>query len=148
MRYLLDTVTLLLCFHRSDPRSASARLSIKKIEARGIRPEIAMQGIAEFWNGSTRPSTVRGGFGLDLRTAKNRLRYLERRFDVLFETRKSLDILREMLTSRSISGKSVHDARLVAVMLAEDVDVIVTLNVKDFVRYRDVISVLHPDDVA
>jgi hypothetical protein len=41
----------------------------------------------------------------------------------------------------------VHDARLVAAMLAHGVPQILTLNPRDFQRYTE-ITVLHPADVV
>jgi predicted nucleic acid-binding protein len=46
-----------------------------------------------------------------------------------------------------VSGKSVHDARLVAAMIVHGVDSILTFNAQDFLRYRE-ISVLEPAKVV
>jgi predicted nucleic acid-binding protein len=45
-----------------------------------------------------------------------------------------------------LTGVAVHDARLVAVMLARGIGSIVTLNERDFRRYSG-IAVLPPDKV-
>ncbi len=46
-----------------------------------------------------------------------------------------------------VSGKNAHDARLVAAMHMHGIDSILTFNVGDFVRYRD-LRVIHPASVA
>jgi predicted nucleic acid-binding protein len=45
-----------------------------------------------------------------------------------------------------VSGKSTHDARLVACMNAHGIGRILTFNVQDFARYAE-IEALHPDAV-
>ena len=46
-----------------------------------------------------------------------------------------------LLATHQVSGVSLHDARLVAVMLAEGVDALLTLNFHDFRRYQEIHTV-------
>lgn len=46
----------------------------------------------------------------------------------------------------SVSGRQVHDANIVAVMLANGIDTLLTLNTADFKRYEDRITLLTPGD--
>ena len=48
--------------------------------------------------------------------------------------------------AHGISGVAVHDARLVAFMNVYGVTRVLTLNAKDFARYRG-INVIHPADL-
>lgn len=41
-------------------------------------------------------------------------------------------------------GKQLHDANVVATMLAHGIDTLVTLNAADFARYEQHVSVLTP----
>jgi len=54
---------------------------------------------------------------------------------------------RRLVVAYSVAGVQVHDARLVAAMLAHNVPRLLTLNDRDFARYGG-ISVVHPRDVA
>ncbi len=48
-----------------------------------------------------------------------------------------------LVVTHRISGKSTHDARLVAAMIVHRIDSILTFNVQDFIRYNG-IAVLDP----
>jgi predicted nucleic acid-binding protein len=52
-----------------------------------------------------------------------------------------------LLSSKRVSGTQVHDARLVAVMIANHITKIVTFNVQDFTRF-DEIEAIHPNDIS
>lgn len=48
----------------------------------------------------------------------------------------------------SVSGVKVHDARLVALLLANSMERILTFNVSDFRRYKDLgISTIDPGQI-
>ena len=51
------------------------------------------------------------------------------------------DLLRDYPTR----GKQIHDANIVATMLANNIDTLLTLNVADFQRFEDQITILTPD---
>jgi predicted nucleic acid-binding protein len=50
---------------------------------------------------------------------------------------------RDLVAAHSVSGKQVHDARLVAAMMVHGVTHLLTLNTADFTRYREITAV-HP----
>jgi predicted nucleic acid-binding protein len=52
-----------------------------------------------------------------------------------------------MVVQHRVSGKSVHDARLVAAMIVHGIGEILTFNMQDFTRYTE-ISVLDPANVS
>lgn len=51
-----------------------------------------------------------------------------------------------LMRDYSVSGRQVHDANIVAVMLANGIDTLLTLNTADFKRYEDRITLLTPGD--
>lgn len=59
---------------------------------------------------------------------------------------KSICIGRDLVVSRNVIGVKVHDAKLVASMIAHDIERLVTFNTKDFKRYPE-IEVLDPSEV-
>ncbi|MFO0807576.1 MAG: type II toxin-antitoxin system VapC family toxin [Gemmataceae bacterium] len=142
----LDTGILLRLLERTDPHHADIRAAIKNLRAGGDEPVTSAQNIAEFWNVSTRPSTARGGYGLTVVDAEKRLKIVERLFRVLPDTPQSYAVWRRLIINHGVMGVQVHDARLVAWMLAQGISHIVTLNGSDFARYPG-ITALAPNQV-
>jgi predicted nucleic acid-binding protein len=146
MRYLLDTGVLVRVPHRSDPMHSDVRGALRQLVAAGHTFVTTRQNIAEFWNVCTRPAQARGGFGLSTDEAAKRLRLLERSIEVLRDADSAYQRWKLLVTRYKVQGRQVHDARIVAVMSAYRIKRIVTLNVPDFSRYREVEAV-SPRDV-
>jgi len=51
------------------------------------------------------------------------------------------------MNENEISGKSAHDGRLVATMLTNNIETILTFNVNDFSRYKQ-ITVFNPESLV
>jgi predicted nucleic acid-binding protein len=71
---------------------------------------------------------------------------IERYCEVVTETENSYQIWRDLVASHGVIGASVHDARLVAMMLDRGISDILTLNAADFRRYP--VNVITPDQVT
>ena len=135
MRILADSGILLRLFEPGDPRTDAVQRTVAALRIRGDRLVTAAQNFAEFWNVCTRPATARGGFGLSLAVAEQRLQTVERGFTLLPELPTTYAIWRGLIVAHAVLGKQVHDARLAALMLSHGVTHIVTLNARDFTRY-------------
>ena len=135
MQILADSGILLRLFEPGDPRTDAVLRTIAALEAQGDTLVTAAQNIAEFWNVCTRPATARGGFGLSLAVAEQRLQRVERGFTLLPELPTTYAIWRGLIVAHAVLGKQVHDARLAALMLSHGVTHLVTLNARDFARY-------------
>jgi predicted nucleic acid-binding protein len=145
MAVLVDTGILLRSFVRSEPSCAAIRRSIRELRERGEELVTAVQNIAEFSNVSTRPTSARGGYGLPVSKLGLRIGYIERLCRRLYESEESYAIWRRLITAHGVSGIAVHDARLVSIMLANDVNRVLTLNDRDFRRFEpDGITILSP----
>jgi predicted nucleic acid-binding protein len=70
-----------------------------------------------------------------------RVRYLEERFQVADDTAAVTEQLIRLVRNGNVGGKQVHDANIVATMLAYGIPSLLTHNVKDFARFADVISI-------
>jgi predicted nucleic acid-binding protein len=103
------------------------------------------QNIAELWNAMTRPVT-RNGFGLTINEAEREVRVIETGMSLLPDSEAVYQEWRGIIVQHAVSGVQVHDARLVAAMHVHGVKHILTFNVADFSRYRDVAAV-HPSVV-
>ena len=70
-----------------------------------------------------------------------RARYLTDRFQVADDTAAVTIQLIKLMGDFQTSGKQIHDANIVATMLAYDFPCLLTHNVKDFKRFGEVIRI-------
>lgn len=98
--------------------------------------------LIEFWVVATRPTTV-NGFGWTIEQANNSIERLLDRFPLLEDRSEIFSIWLQLISDNRIQGKRAHDIRLIAVMLAHDIDHLLTLNPNDFAVEAS-ISVIHP----
>ena len=82
---------------------------------------------------------------MSIEAATRELTALKRLFSLLPEVSVFAEWER-LVAAYRVSGKSTHDARLVAPMKAHGIGRILTFNVQDFARYRG-IEALHPGAV-
>jgi predicted nucleic acid-binding protein len=146
VRILLDTNILLRFSNQADREYALIREAVRTLVKRGGRLCFASQNLVEFWNVCTRPAE-RNGVGLTVLETDERTRELESEFTLLSDTGSVHPEWRRLVVVHSVSGVQVHDARIVAAMLAHGVTQILTLNPRDFQRFTEV-TVLHPADVV
>lgn len=141
MLYLVDTGILLRLFNRADPNCATIRKALWQQRKAGHRFVVSSQNMAEFWNVSTRPAESRGGYGLSVAETDRRIRVIERICSVLPENPNAYSVWRRLVTTHAVKGVQVHDARLVAWMMAQAITHIITLNASDFARYSAIVAV-------
>ena len=139
MLVLLDTGILLRLFERLDPHHRDIQTAVKLLWNRGDVPAIVPQNAVEFWNVSTRPSTARGGYGQSVSNTLSRLNAIERICRVLPETPPIFAEWKRLVVAHTLTGVSVHDARIVAAMTVAQVNTILTLNAADFRRYSGIV---------
>lgn len=63
-------------------------------------------------------------------------------FQIADETQAVRDKLLELLQEYPTQGKQVHDANLVATMLVYGIDTVLTLNVDDMKRFKEIIRIV------
>lgn len=143
MACLIDTGILLRAFDADFAEYHLVRGSLRKLLVRGERMVVAVQNLAEFWNTSTRPVEC-NGYGLTIERVNRRIRWIEQLCEVVTEDDASFRAWKILLTTHSVTGVAVHDARLVSVMLARGISAILTLNQRDFRRYPG-LTVITPD---
>ncbi len=134
MIYLVDTNVLLRFVHRSDPRHEIVRTAIFKLRSDNHQLRVTSQNFIEFWNVSTRP-VRQNGFGLTAIQANRLLQIAERLFPLLPDSPAIYLKWRKLVVDCAVSGVQVHDARLVAAMLVNNITHILTFNTSDFSRY-------------
>ena len=147
MSSLLDTNVLLRVAHKNDPLRQVSLAAIRTLWTSREPLYDTPQILAEFWNVWSRPASARGGFGLSPRETERRAKIIEHYLDLLPDSLATYLEWRRLLVTHTISGVAVHDARIVASMKVYSVHQLVTFNVDDFQRYRD-ISVITPQALS
>jgi len=124
-----------------------AQRVVKHLHAAEHTLWISTQNCIEFWNVATRP-TEKNGFGLTSSAANDLLAVMERMFPLLPD-HSFFAVWRDLVTNLSVSGVQVHDASLVARMLAHGISHILTFDSTDFQRYavRGIVAI-DPKNVA
>jgi predicted nucleic acid-binding protein len=143
---LIDTNILLRFVEPNDPEYGLVRKAVRALTEKGEALCYASQNLVEFWNVCTRPQR-NNGFGLTAAETDARATLIEGRFRLLPDNERVHREWRRLVLAHSVTGVQVHDARLVATMLAHGVSHLLTLNDRDFVRYPG-ISALHPRVLA
>lgn len=143
--YLVDSNVLLRWVRPNDGDFPAVVSSIDALLRHGSVLCYTSQNVAEFWNTCTRPGD-RNGYGLSPKEADRAARFFEEKLRLLPDSLAVHEEWRRLLVAYGVSGVRVHDARLVAAMLAHGIKRILTFNDKDFARYPD-IEAVHPRSV-
>jgi predicted nucleic acid-binding protein len=145
MAVLFDTNILLRLAQKHHPHNAAAARALDLLLDQNEDIVVVPQVLVEFWAVASRPLNANGlgltfeNIAIEVEKTKNFLRLLP-----------ELPIHGEWLrlvTKYRVSGKNVHDARLVAAMAVHGIRQILTFNGPDFTRYAEV-SVLDPVSLA
>ena len=142
MSVFVDSNILLRTADPGDPKHETAVRSITALIERGDTLVITPQIAAEFWNVATRPAE-KNGLGMSVDEARDEIVRLEGFLSILQE---SVDVYVEwkhLVVSHSVKGVQAHDARIVAAMNVYSIKQLLTFNVDDFKRYKD-IDVIRP----
>jgi predicted nucleic acid-binding protein len=142
MNFLVDTNILGRMAEPGHPQHQLAVDAIVAIDARGDSLYLVPQGLYEFWVVATRPTTV-NGLGLSVQEAASELARLKSLFPLLFDTPAVYPEWERLVTVHQVTGKSAHDARLVAAMAVHGLTHILSFNAADFARYAGITAV-HP----
>lgn len=144
--YLLDTNVFLRLLHAEDSEHTLTVRAISSLTAAGHRLCLTSQVFIEFWSVATRPAEA-NGLGWPVELVEREIRRAFELFPVLDDTSAVFDKWFALVVDQELKGKRVHDARLVAVMLAHGATHLLTFNVDDF-RPMAGIAVVHPRDAV
>ena len=144
MKVLVDTNVLLRSSQPAHPQHASAVAAVQTLTTSGHVLCISSQTIYEFLAVATRAISDRG-LGMSQADADALLDSMLAAFDVLYDSPAVSSELRRLVVAHGVTGKSVHDTRLVAAMNVNGVGSLLTFNVRDFGRFSG-IAVLDPQN--
>lgn len=145
MSYLSDTNTLSALTKRQNPQYFDVRRALTVLRKQGAKLCIVPQNLIEFWAIATRPTTA-NGLGLSVIKTSLEIRKFKRYFTVYNDTPDIFAEWENLVLKHNVSGKNVHDTRLVAAMLTHNITHFLTFNVKDFERFSE-ITVVNPQTV-
>ena len=128
--YLIDTNILVRLVLPHDPLNPASAGAVDELKRRGDSTCVAAQNLIELWSVATRPTDV-NGLGMTSQKAKLEVERIEKMFRVLDDRASVYKRWKDLVTSHSVRGRQVHDARLVALMLEHKIGSILTLNIDD-----------------
>ena len=136
----LDTNVLVLARFEAAPRHALARRRMREAGDSGEALRISRQVLREYLATVTRPQRWSPPVGMDRALAH--VAVLEARFEVLEDGPEVADALKRLCREVPVAGKQVHDANIVATMLAHGETRLLTFNAGDFRRYGERIELI------
>jgi predicted nucleic acid-binding protein len=134
---LLDTNVVLRYTNHADPAHGAVRGYLDGFSGSGGVAHICAQTITEFWAIATRPVEA-NGLGFRAARAREEVEVILGAWPLLTDPASLLDRWLDLCTVHEVAGRKAFDTRLVALMMAHEVTVLVTLNPQDFVRYAGI----------
>jgi len=137
----VDTNVLVYAIVEGAPFQEKARAALIRV-AREETPTISRQVLREYVAVVTRPQTW--GTPLGLTAAMADAAAFADRFRLLEDGPAAWDCLRELSLHCDFGGRQVHDANIVATMLANGERRLLTFNASDFRRFEPLIALVVP----
>ncbi len=138
---VVDTNVLVQSMATNAPFHAAARAALARLRAAGP-VAISRQVLREYLAATTRPQSWAKALTLAEATADTD-RFIQR-FAVLEDGPQVWDELMALSRRFAFGGKQVHDANIVATMLAHGETRLLTFNAADFRRFDSLIEVVVP----
>lgn len=139
----VDTNVLLRAFHSAFPEHERVRALFDRLLDEEHDLWISRQVIREYLVQVTHPRTFVSP--LTLEQVLHQLAAFETLFDIADDTHEVTAHLLALLQTYQIRGKQIHDANIVATMHAYNLSTLLTLNVDDFQRFADRMTILTPE---
>jgi len=136
----VDTNVLIYAHSALAPLHAVAFAALQDLAAAGTELVISRQTLREYLAGMTRPGLFTGM--LPMPTLIADVQIIEAQFRVVEDGPAVTAQLLALLTRVTAGGKQVHDANVVATMLAHGIPNLLTNNVADFARFGAYITVV------
>jgi predicted nucleic acid-binding protein len=136
----IDTNILIYSSFPGAPFYDAARARLSGLESDGILFWTSRQVLREFLASTTRPGAIVPAPTVD--ALIQAVRQFEAEFEIADEDADVTAILLDLLKSRRVRGKQIHDANIVATMRRYGISSLLTHNTADFTRYLPDISLL------
>lgn len=139
-KVFLDTNILLRTILTQMNQHDEVDALVKRTISEGAELWISGQVIREFIVQATHPRTL--AEPLRIEQVVREIEAMRPLFQIADETTAVRDKLLELLQQYPTQGKQVHDANIVATMIAYEIDTLLTLNVDDLKRFENVINLI------
>ncbi|MDE0415585.1 MAG: type II toxin-antitoxin system VapC family toxin [bacterium] len=139
----IDTNVFVSARSARAPHNSLARAALSRAQRTGEPLRINRQVLREYLSTMTRPQTWQ--VPLSLADTLNDLAWLSATFEILEDGAHVTDMLVALCQEVLLAGKQLHDANIVATMLAHGERRLLTFNASDFRRYGERIDLIVPD---
>lgn len=136
----VDTNVLIYAHSALAPWHAAAFSALQDLAAAGADMCISRQTLREYLSGMTRASAFTGSAPLPSLLAD--VQRIEAQFRVVEDGPVVTAQLLALLARIPSRGKQIHDANIVATMLAHGIPNLLTYNLGDFARFSSLITVV------
>ena len=142
VKAFVDTNILLRALLTEMDSHAKADELLKRVLREDAELWISGQVIREFIVQATHPKTLK--VPLTISEVIHEIHIVEQLFQVADETSAVRTMLLSLLQTFPTQGKQVHDANIVATMLAYEINTLLTFNIEDFKRFTEKIKLISP----
>lgn len=139
-RIFVDTNVLVYASLSRSALHNTALARLGALEEEGIELCVSRQVLREYLAVMSRSSLTQGTIPAE--SLIEDVRGFESSMTVLDEVSEVTTRLLDILATIPVGGKQIHDANIVATMLAGGVPAVLTNNVADFLRYKELITVI------
>jgi predicted nucleic acid-binding protein len=144
-KYLIDTNVVMRFCNPADIQHQLAQDAVFSLLTQSNQCWLATQIIIEFWVVATRPAQV-NGLGWSVKRTRSTIDQLLERFPLLEESPQIFLNWLHLVTTNRIQGKRTHDVRLIAAMIENGVNHLLTFNPSDFSGLSS-ITITRPQDL-
>lgn len=145
-KVFVDTNILLRTLFAEMELHAESSELLKQVIQNGAELWISGQILREFMVQTTHPKTLKQPLQIaEVIQSINKIKLL---FAVADDTLLVRDKLLELLQNYPTQGKQIHDANVVATMLAYGIETLLTLNIDDFKRFQDKIQLISLENLT
>jgi predicted nucleic acid-binding protein len=139
----VDTNVLVFAASSTAPLHQRASEELRRRGESGQELWISRQVLREYLATLSRPQTF--AKPRQARELVSDIRYFISHFQLAEEGPAVTEKLLELIESVEVGGRQIHDANIVATMLANGIPALLTHNVADFVRFGDLIQAIPLD---
>jgi len=138
-RVFVDTNVLTRATIASAPLHLEAIENLARLRRMDVELWISHQVIREYVANATRPQQYSPPIAIE--QVLDQVRRFREQFKLAENTTAVLENLLALIDEFPTGGKQVHDANIVATMLAYGIDTLITHNVEDFRRFESKITI-------
>jgi predicted nucleic acid-binding protein len=109
---------------------------LEELSENNYKIYISSQILREYFSISTNSKFF--GKPLEVEEALSKIEEFCNNFEVVYDSALSISKLKQIVSKYRIRKKNIHDANIVAAMMANQIDEIFTLNTRDFSRYEEI----------